>query len=227
MKKRNKPEGFFGIRKEKGPTSHDVIDKLREITGVEKIGHAGTLDPAATGVLVVAIGRKYTKQISEYRKAEKRYYATIELGKVSNTDDLDGEIKEKKVINKPTKKEIKELLNDFIGCITQYPPAYSAVKINGKRSYKLAREGKNPKPPPRKVIVKNIDIIKYDYPELELNVVTGSGVYIRSIARDLGERLKTGGLLSKLTRTKVGDFNLEDCYSVKKFREEKPYIKDI
>ncbi|MGM0438895.1 MAG: tRNA pseudouridine(55) synthase TruB [Patescibacteria group bacterium] len=225
-RKKNKPEGFFGIKKEKGPTSHDIIDELRDITGVEKIGHAGTLDPSAMGVLVVAIGREYTKKISKYRKAEKEYRAIIEFGKVSDTDDLEGKIKTKKVKRKPTKEEIEEGVSDFIGCITQYPPVYSAVKIKGKRSYKLAREGKNPTPPPRKVIVKNISIIQYKYPKLELDITTGSGVYIRSIARDLGEKLEVGALLANLVRTKVGEFKLEDCYSINEFKNKKPYLKE-
>ena len=187
-----KPEGVFGVIKPEGPTSHDIIDRLREITGVGKIGHAGTLDPAASGVLVVAIGRKYTKKISDYRETEKDYRATVRFGKVSDTDDLEGQVREVKVNKKPTREEINEALKEFKGLITQKPPIYSAVKINGTASYKLARQGKDPDPPPRRVVVKEIDVIDYNYPELDLFITTGSGVYIRAIARDLGEKLKTG-----------------------------------
>ncbi len=203
-------EGFYGIIKPKGPTSHDIIDQLRGITGVKKIGHAGTLDPMARGVLVVAIGRDYTKEISKYRKAEKEYEAKIELGKKSDTDDAEGELEATNPEEIPTKEEVENELLKFKGLITQKPPIYSAVKINGTPSYKLARQGKNPSPPPRRVEVKDIKLKEYDYPLVRIWVKTGSGVYIRSIARDLGESLSTGGILTELTRTRVGKFNLKN-----------------
>ena len=215
--------GIFGIKKPKGPTSHDIIDRLRQITGIRKIGHAGTLDPAAQGVLVVAIGRKYTKKISKYKDQEKEYIATIRLGIVSNTDDLEGEVN-KKSSNQPGKREVEDVLSDFVGTITQKPPIYSAVKINGTPSYKLARQGKNPDPPPRRVTVKDIDLISYEYPDIELKIASGPGVYIRSIARDLGGKLGTGALLADLIRKRVGDFNLENSYDLRSFQKEKPYI---
>lgn len=207
-------EGFYGIIKPKGPTSHDIIDRLREITGIKKIGHAGTLDPMASGVLVVAIGRSYTKKISKYRKAEKEYQAKIELGKKSDTDDAEGEIKVLNPEKRPGEDQVKKELLKFEGLITQKPPIYSAVKINGTPSYKLARQGKNPSPPPRRVKIKDIKLRDYNYPFVEIWVKTGSGVYIRSIARDLGENLSTGGLLIKLTRTRVGDFQLKNSVTL-------------
>ncbi len=215
--------GIFGIKKPKGPTSHDIIDKLRQITGIRKIGHAGTLDPAAQGILVVAIGRKYTKKISKYKDQKKEYIATIRLGVVSDTDDLEGEVK-KASSNQPQKGDIENILPDFVGTITQKPPVYSAVKINGTPSHKLARRGENPDPPPRRVTVKDIDLTSYEYPDIELTITSGPGVYIRSIARDLGEKLGTGALLADLIRKRVGDFNLENSYDLRSFQKEKPYI---
>ena len=212
-------EGFYGIIKPKGPTSHDIVDRLREITGVKKIGHAGTLDPMAEGVLVVAIGRRFTRDISKYRKAEKEYEAKIELGKKSDTDDAEGEVKETEPEKIPTKEEIERELLKFKGLITQKPPIYSAVKINGTPSYKLARQGKNPSPPPRRVEVKDIKLKGYEYPFVDAWIKTGSGVYIRSIARDLGENLSTGGVLTELTRTRVGEFELKNSQSLKSFKK--------
>ncbi len=221
MKEESK-NGFFGVYKPAGPTSHDIIDELRKITGISKIGHAGTLDPAAKGILVVAVGRQYTKKISKYRNSEKEYKAIIELGKVSDTDDKEGRIKAVDVQKIPKIEEVESKLEEFTGTIEQIPPVYSAVKINGTPSYKLAREGKDPEPPARKVIVKDIELINYDYPKIELKITTGPGVYIRAIARDLGEKLETGGLLADLVRTKVGEFNLKNSYKLDELKEKNP-----
>ncbi len=215
--KSRKSEGFYGVYKPPGPTSHDIIDCLREITGVKKIGHAGTLDPMARGVLVVAIGRKFTKKISEYINADKEYIAKIELGKISDTHDLEGVVKNRGKIKKPSKKILKKSLKLFKGKTSQVPPIYSDVKVNGTPSYKLARKGEKPKLDSREVTVKEIELLNYDYPEIEIEVHCGSGVYIRSIARDLGKNLSTGGILTDLIRKRVGDFYLEDCYDLQKF----------
>ncbi len=216
--------GIFGIKKPSGPTSHDIVDRLREITGINKIGHAGTLDPIAEGVLVVAIGRKFTKRISKYQNSEKDYRAVIRLNKTSDTDDRAGEIKPVKIEKTPDIEKIKDKLNEFIGTIQQTPPIYSAVKINGIPSYKLARRGKTPNLSPRKVVIKEIIITDYQFPDLSLFITSGPGVYVRSIARDLGKKLKTGGILFELIRIRVGKFTLKNSYSLREFKSIRPHM---
>lgn len=207
-------EGIFGIYKPKGPTSHDIIDQFREITGIQKIGHAGTLDPLAEGVLVIAIGKNNTKKLFSLVKKEKEYLATIKLGEESSTDDQEGEKTAFEVANPPELKEIKRIIIDFKGEIMQKPPTFSAVKISGERSYKLARKGEKPEPASRKVIVKEIEIVDYEYPYLKLKIVTGPGVYIRSLARDIGKELEIGGYLTELKRIRVGNFNIENSLTL-------------
>ncbi len=213
-------QGIFAIIKPKGPTSHDVVNELRRITKERKIGHAGTLDPLAQGVLVVAVGSSFTKKLKNYLIKEKEYVATIELGKESNTDDEEGI---KKVINdikKPTLKDIQKTLINFQGKIMQVPPQFSAIKINGSRAYQLARKQKNVNLKPRLIEVKNIEIIQYIYPKLVLKIVTGPGVYIRSITRDLGKELETGAYLKELKRTRVGDFLLKNSLTISQLKNK-------
>ncbi len=213
-------EGIFGIYKPKGPTSHDIINQFREITGIQKIGHAGTLDPLAEGVLVIAIGKNNTKKLFSLVKKEKEYLATIKLGEESSTDDQEGEKTTFEVANPPELKEIKRIIIDFKGEIMQKPPTFSAVKISGERSYKLARKGEKPEPASRKVIVKEIEIVDYEYPYLKLKIVTGPGVYIRSLARDIGKELEIGGYLTELKRIRVGNFNIENSLTLDQFKEK-------
>ena len=208
-------KGIFAVYKPKGPTSHDIIDKLRKKTGVKKIGHAGTLDPLASGVLVVGVGREATKQLGNIVKKEKEYLAKIRLGMTSTTDDEEGE-KVVVVALSNAKRllkvlEVEKAVLKFRGEILQTPPIYSAVKVKGKEAYKLARKGQTPKLKPRKVLIKEIEILNYKWPYLKLRVVTGPGVYIRALARDIGKTLKTGGYLAELERTRVGDFTKENA----------------
>jgi len=209
-------QGIFAIYKPKGPTSHDIINKLRRETGIKKIGHAGTLDPLASGVLVVGVGREATKQLGAIVKKEKEYLAKIRLGMESTTDDEEGVKTEVKIVGKiPTLEEIKKALAKFEGEILQTPPIYSAIKIKGKKAYKLARKGQTPKLKPRKALIKEIEILKYEWPYLELRAVTGPGVYIRALARDIGKELKVGGYLVGLERTRVGEFTKEEAINSK------------
>lgn len=207
-------KGILAVYKPKGPTSHDVIDQLRRRTGVKKIGHAGTLDPLASGVLVVGIGREATKKLGEVVKKEKEYIAKIKLGETSTTDDEEGEKKKIQISKKPNYKKVEEAVSKFEGEILQTPPIYSAVKVKGTEAYKLARKGQIPKLEPRRVEIKEIEILKYEWPYLKLRVVTGPGVYIRALARDIGQALKTGGYLADLERTRVGDFTLDQTLKV-------------
>jgi tRNA pseudouridine55 synthase len=211
-------DNIFAVNKPKGITSFDVVYKIRKKTGVKRVGHGGTLDPLATGVLVIAVGREATKQLDQYVKGEKEYIATIKLGFTSTTDDDEGEKEEINTEHIPSTEEVESILKTFIGNIQQIPPIYSAIKINGKRAYKIARKNEKakgtvetPKMEPREVIIKDIQLLSYDYPTLKLKVTTGPGVYIRSLARDIGEKLKTGAYLTDLERTRVGEFKIENA----------------
>ena len=222
--------GIYSIYKPKGPTSHDIINQLRRITGIKKIGHAGTLDPQAQGVLVVGIGREATKKLGSIVKKEKEYLAEVKLGETSTTFDAEGPLSfvipvshvipaEAGIHVIPTQDEIKKITKKFIGHIQQAPPQYSAVKIKGKPAYKYARQGKLVEIKPREVEIKEIKIIKYKWPILKIKVVCGPGVYIRSLANDVGQKLKTGGYLLSLERTRVGDFKKEDSVTIEKFSQ--------
>ena len=182
---------------------------MRRITGEKRVGHAGTLDPLATGVLVVGIGRDATKRLGDIIGSEKEYIATVKLGKTSTTYDAEGEIVAGGSTI-PTRGEVEKVLENFEGKITQVPPIYSAINVKGKRAYKLARAGIKVKMEPREVEVKKIEILKYEWPVLKLRAVTGSGFYVRSLAHDIGQKLGCGGYLLELKRTRVGNFDIED-----------------
>lgn len=207
---------ILAVLKPKGPSSNQLLTQIKKLTGIKKIGHAGTLDPLASGVLVVAIGRDSTKKISEEVKKEKEYIAKIKLGETSETDDEEGEKTKWEVVKVPEVSEVSKVLESFLGKIKQTPPIYSAIKVSGQESYKLARRGKSVELKPREVEIKNIEILDYNYPQLDLKVITGPGVYIRSLARDIGEKLKTGGYIKELERTRVGDYKTENCISLEK-----------
>ncbi|MBI2057629.1 MAG: tRNA pseudouridine(55) synthase TruB [Candidatus Yanofskybacteria bacterium] len=200
--------GIYNIFKPPGPTSHDIVNLVRKISGEKRVGHAGTLDPFAEGVLIVAVGREYTKKMGQLLKQNKTYRAAIRLGASSDTHDLTGRIVLSENYVKPAKKDIFSALKKFTGEIIQTPPSFSAVKVKGKKAYELARKGATPKLKPRKVKIYYIKILKYKWPFLEIETKVSSGTYIRAIARDLGEVLKTGGYLEKLIRTKVGRYNI-------------------
>ena len=211
--------GIYAIYKTKGPTSHDTIKEIKNITGIKKVGHGGTLDPLAEGVLVVAVGREFTKKLGALLEEEKEYLAKIKLGENSTTDDGEGiktAIKNKVT---PTKNQIIKATERFIGWIDQLPPQYSAGKVFGERAYKKARRGEKFKLGTHRVLIKKIDLIKYQWPYVDLRVVTGSGVYLRSLARDMGKALKTGGYLAKLVRTRVGKFNIQKAKTVTEFKK--------
>ena len=208
---------LININKPKGMTSHDVIDEIRNITGEQRVGHAGTLDPFATGVLIVAVGREDTKKLGEITKhTEKEYQAILVLGKTSTTGDPEGDItiESKKEIEL---RQIETVLQKFKGEITQIPPAFSAVKIKGVRAYKLARAGKTVELPPRKITIHSIDILEFEYPLLKLEITCSAGTYIRSLAADIGKELGCGAYVKELTRTRIGDFTIEDSKTLKEF----------
>ncbi len=213
-------KGVVVINKSLGMTSHDVIARIRKISGIRKVGHAGTLDPLAEGVLVVGIGREATKKLGKIVEKEKEYVANVRLGMDSSTDDEEGKKKKYKVEIKPTLQDVENASRQFVGEIKQLPPRYSAVKIQGKRAYKRARAGEQFPLPPRSVEIKNISIMKFDWPDLKLKVITGPGVYVRSLARDIGQVLGTGGYLSGLKRTRVGAFVIERSQTIEDFEKK-------
>ena len=202
--------GFINIYKPKGITSHDVISVLRRITKIKQIGHTGTLDPFAEGVLPVCIGK--ATRLIEFLNDDKAYIGTVKLGKSTTTYDIEGE-----EVNRSDKEvnidQIKKELENFKGDIEQLPPVYSAIKVKGKKLYEYARKGETVEIAPRRVSINKLEVLNYD-PEkrtLELYIDCSKGTYIRSIANDLGEKLGTYGHLSKLVRVKAGDFIIDDA----------------
>ncbi len=212
--------GFILINKESGITSHDVVDKLRKITKIKKIGHAGTLDPIAAGLLILGVGRETTKKLFQLQKLDKEYVAKIRLGVVSDTFDREGRVKELKVEKIPTKKEIKKVLKTFVGKISQTPPPFSAKKIKGKKACDLVRRGIKIKLRPIEIKIYKIEVLKYCWPYLEIKVHCSSGTYIRSLASDIGKKLNCGGCIEELKRTKIGDFEVEKAKKLEELTSE-------
>ena len=208
MDKSTNPIGIINIDKPPGITSHDVVARIRKLADIKRVGHTGTLDPFATGILLVAIGPA-TRLIQFTHNWEKEYSATFIFGASSDTDDITGEISKFQIPNSKqiTKHKIQNTLKQFIGNIQQIPPAYSAVKIKGKKLYEHARIGENVVANARPVTIHEIKIISYDYPELKLHIRCSTGTYIRALARDLGTALNTGSYVSQLRRTKIGKFH--------------------
>jgi tRNA pseudouridine55 synthase len=206
-------DGIYAFWKPRGISSNGFLNLIRRACGIRKVGHSGTLDPLAEGVLVVGMG-KGTKKLTKQKSAEKEYEAVVRLGVSSSTDDEEGEKREHYFSRKPEKKEIIDALNSFRGIIDQIPPVYSAIKVQGKEAYKRVRKGENIKMEARKAEIKDIKLLSYEWPFVCFKVITGPGVYIRSIARDIGERLGTGGYLSSLKRVRVAEFSKDKLISI-------------
>lgn len=211
--------GLLNIAKPVGITSRDVVNQIQRLVQPAKVGHAGTLDPLASGVLVLCVGRA-TRLTSFVQDRLKTYRGTFELGKTSNTDDLEGEIVETGNLREISRGELDSILAEFTGVIEQIPPAYSAVQTGGRRAYALARKGEQVNLPPREVFVASINIVAWDFPRFELEIVCGSGTYIRSLGRDMGERLGCGAVMTELVRTRIGEFRLEDALPPENFTRE-------
>lgn len=192
-------------------TSHDCVAKVRRLLRMKKVGHGGTLDPAATGVLPIALGK--ATRLLQFMRPEKAYRGTVRFGLTTATDDLEGEILESKPVPDLTITEVEAVLPRFLGKIEQVPPRYSAIQVEGKRLYDLARQGKTVEVPIRSVEVYEIEALEWrggEFPEVDLAIACGGGTYIRAIARDLGAALNTGATLAALTRTKSSGFCLTD-----------------
>lgn len=218
--------GFLNIYKPVGMTSHDVVAVLRKITKIKQIGHTGTLDPFAEGVLPIAIGK--ATRLIEYLPDDKEYLATIQFGKSTNTYDIEGETtfeSDKKV----SEQEIIEKLKDFEGEIEQLPPIFSAIKIKGKKLYEYARKGEKVEIQPRKVVIYNIELKSFDFElqQAQILIKCSKGTYIRSIANDLGAKLACGGHLIKLVRTQAGKFRVENSISLENINVEENIINPV
>lgn len=200
-------------------TSFDVVRKIRNLIKIKKVGHAGTLDPLATGLLIVCTG-KFTKKINEYMAQEKEYTGTITLGATTPTYDLESEPQNFKSVDHISIEQLQQTAQSFTGKILQTPPIHSAIKKEGKRVYELARRGIGVKLEARPVTISQFEIAKIDLPNVEFRVVCSTGTYIRSLANDFGEALGCGGYLSSLCRTRIGNFLLKDAMTIEQFEKE-------
>lgn len=194
-------------------TSFDVVNKLRYRLKIKKIGHAGTLDPLATGLLIICTG-KMTKQIDSFMGLEKEYTGTFVIGQTTPSYDLETEVSEPVDITAVTEDSIRKAAQSLTGKLSQLPPAHSAIKVDGKRAYKFARQGKEIELKPREVEVFEFEITSISLPMIDFRIVCSKGTYIRSLARDIGEKLGVGAYLSQLCRTRIGTFLLKDAVSI-------------
>jgi tRNA pseudouridine55 synthase len=207
--------GFLNLNKPAGWTSHDCVAKVRKLLKIKQVGHGGTLDPAATGVLPIAVGK--ATRLLQFLPAKKAYSARIRFGVRTTTDDLEGEIIQTQSAEHLNIEQVQSFLTEFIGIIEQVPPTYSAIQKDGKRLYELARKGQIVEVLPRQVNIEKIEYLAWypgEYPELEVNILCGTGTYIRSIARDLGEKLQVGGTLANLIRTESCGMSLSNSLTL-------------
>lgn len=211
-------DNIFTINKPAHWTSFDVVNKIRNITRIKKVGHAGTLDPFATGVLVVLTG-KNTKRQSEFMALEKVYRATVKLGEQTDTGDYTGEVIKTMTVPPIQEAELEAVAADFVGEIEQIPPMYSAKKQNGKKLYELARAGKVVPREPRRVQIYDIEIENINLPSFTMRVRCGKGTYIRTLAEDIGDALKTCAMLTDLTRLAIGPYTIENAETIEAFEE--------
>ena len=212
--------GIINVYKEKGFTSHDVVAKLRGIAGQKKIGHTGTLDPDAVGVLPVCLG-KATKLCDLLTDKDKTYETVLLLGKTTDTQDITGKILEEKSTEALQEDMVRRVIEGFIGDYEQIPPMYSALKVNGKKLYELAREGKVIERKARPVKILNIRILKMDLPRVRMEISCSKGTYIRTLCHDIGEKLGCGGCMESLIRTQVSAFKIEDAKTLDEIEELK------
>lgn len=214
---KNNINGIINVYKEAGFTSFDVVAKLRGIAGQRKIGHTGTLDPDATGVLPVVLGNA-TKLVDMMTDKKKEYIAEFILGKVTDTQDISGEILSECDVT-CTEQEVKEAVMSFVGDIEQIPPMYSALKVNGRRLYELAREGKEVERKSRPVTIHDIEILNISVPNVKMRVECSKGTYIRTLCNDIGEKLGCGATMTSLVRTASGQFRIEEAYRLSELQK--------
>ncbi len=223
-------EGIYLIDKPAGWTSFDVVawfrNRMSDVGDRKKprikVGHSGTLDPFATGLLIIMVGKKFTKRQSEFMKLDKDYEATLKLGFSSSTGDPEGEIikNSKFEIRNLKREDIEQALKQFVGEIEQTPPVHSAIKIKGQRAYKKARKGEKFEMPKRKVTIYELDLIDYKFPEVSFRVRCSSGTYVRTLGQDIAKTLGTVGYLTKLRRTQIGDYGISEAKGIKNYEKE-------
>ena len=211
---------IVAVNKPMGWTSFDVVSKIRSLTGEKKIGHAGTLDPFAAGVLVVGIGRESTKRLSEFTNAYKVYEATLRLGLATDTLDVEGKITEQKSVPQLNESKVLAVFSLFMGTIKQVPPMYSAKKVNGQKLYELARKNITIEREAVTVKIKELLLLSLFEHSIKFRVKCSKGTYVRQLGADIAEKLDTVGHLTKLTRTTVGDYKLEDCVEFPQVEEQ-------
>ncbi len=210
-------DGILVVDKPQGWTSHDVVDFIRKKFALKKVGHAGTLDPMATGVLVVLIGG-FTKSSNIFSADDKEYEGSLTLGAESDTGDACGKISDSGKPVNYTKGEIEDVFKKFLGDIDQHPPMYSAVKVRGRKLYELARRGIDVVTTPRRIRIKNIEITDIKLPEVSFKVTCSKGTYIRQLAVDIGKELGSGAYLSKLNRTRSGRFRIGEALGIDRIK---------
>jgi tRNA pseudouridine55 synthase len=216
MEKAEDPGRILLINKPLHWTSFDVVNKLRYKLKIKKIGHAGTLDPLATGLLIICVG-KMTKRIEEFMGQEKEYTGKFVIGQTTDSHDLETPVSEQKDISHIRPEAIEEIAKKFIGNIRQLPPQHSAIRIKGKRAYEFAREGKEIELSMRDVKIDAFDIVQVNLPVVNFRIVCSKGTYIRSLVRDVGKELQVGAYLSELCRTRIGSFKLENASTIDQF----------
>ncbi|MCK5579794.1 MAG: tRNA pseudouridine(55) synthase TruB [Candidatus Omnitrophica bacterium] len=218
MKDQGSLEGIIVVNKPGGMTSHDVVSKVRHKLHMRRVGHAGTLDPMATGVLVMLVG-KATKLFSKFEGFDKAYEATLILGTKTTTADMQGKVIRQLPYDACTKEKLKTVLQTFLGESEQIPPMVSAIKVNGKKLYELARKGIEVKREPRKIRIDVLKLLEYDLPRARFYVECSKGTYVRTIAEDVGEKMGCGACIDQIERTKVGPFVIEDAVELEDLNE--------
>ena len=212
-------EGILVVNKPAGYTSHDIVSKIRKQLNIKKVGHTGTLDPLATGVLPILLGNG-TKLSKYLMNHNKKYIATIKLGEKTESGDLEGKVIEQKEVPSFSKEQVQAVLTNFKGKQKQIPPMYSAIKVNGKKLYEYARNGEMVVVEPREIDIYNIELIGYQLKEIKFKVECSKGTYIRSLCEDIAEKLGTVGTMSALQRTQVGEFKIENAINIEDIENE-------
>ncbi len=212
-------DGILVVNKPQGMTSRDVVNRVQRITGIRKCGHAGTLDPLASGVLVICLGRT-TRLVRFVQNMQKKYRAKFRFGYTSDTDDIEGVLEPTLDSELPGKIELQQALSDYLGDIEQVPPQYSAVKIKGRQAYKLARAGKKVDLKPRTVSIYRFQLLQYQPPDWEAIIECGSGTYVRSLGRDIGQHFGCGAVMSSLCREAIGQFTLEQSVRLEELEDD-------
>jgi len=219
MKQENDLNGFVLMNKPSGMTSHDVVAKVRRKFHMKRVGHAGTLDPLATGVLIILLGRS-TKLFKEFEAYDKAYKATLILGTKTTTADIEGTVIQQMDYSSITREQFENILHEFRGDIMQVPPMVSAIKVNGKRLYELARKGIQVKRDPRHIKIHDLQLISFSSPRVTLNIECSKGTYVRQLAEDIAEKLDNVACIAEIERTKVGPFRINETVTLEDLTPE-------